>query len=111
MEKNKEKEQISAQEFETKVLELAKSGLTAEKIGLKLKEQKIHTKNYEKKISQILKEHNLYQSPDLINVQKKLNKVSNHFEKNKQDKRALREKSRIFSQLRKIKLYLKIPTR
>lgn len=96
---------ISEKEFEKMVLDLAKQKLTAEKIGEELKKQKIHPKEYNKKISKILKENNLYISPDLKNVEKKFNKIEKHFEKNKQDKRALNEKSRIFSQIRKIKKY------
>ena len=40
--------------------------------------------------------------------QKKLKKVKKHLEKNKQDKRAMREKDRIFAQKRKLKKYFKI---
>lgn len=98
----------SAAEFEKKVLELAKEGLTAEKIGERLKREKIHSKEYDKKISKILKEKNLYVNPDLKNVDEKLEKIKKHLEKNKQDKRAMREKDRIFSQIRKIKRYLEI---
>lgn len=98
---------LSLAEFEKKVLELAKEGLTAEKIGERLKLEKIHSKEYDKKISKILKEKNLYVSPDLKNVDEKLEKIKKHIEKNKQDKRAVREKDRIFSQIRGIKKYLK----
>ena len=47
------------------VVDLAKTGLTSEKIGEKLKKQKIHSQEYDKKISKILKENNLFVSPDL----------------------------------------------
>jgi ribosomal protein S15P/S13E len=105
-EKNK-KTKLSEQEFEKKVIELAEKGVTSEKIGETLRKQGIHSKEHNKKISKILKEKNLYVNPDLKNVEEKLKKVTNHYEKNKQDKRAKREKDRIFSQLRKIKKYLK----
>jgi ribosomal protein S15P/S13E len=111
-EKNPEKKvvtkKLSSSDFEKKVLELAKKGLTSEKIGEALKKEKIYSKDYAKKISKILKEKNTYVNPDLQNVQNKLERISTHFEKNKQDKRALREKSRIFSQLRKLKKYHKV---
>jgi ribosomal protein S15P/S13E len=90
-------------EYEKKVLELADEGLTAEKIGQKLKEEGIHPKDYDKKISQILGDK--YLNPDLKNVEEKLEKIKAHYEKNKQDKRAKREKDRVFSQLRKLKIY------
>ena len=102
-------EKLSQKEYEKKVIELAKSGLTAEKIGQKLKEDGIHPKEYSKKISKILGE--LYVNPDLKNVEDKLNRIKKHLEKNKQDKRAKREKDRVFAQLRKLKKYFKVPTR
>ncbi len=103
--KQETSEKITQNEFEKMVLELAKKNLTAEKIGEELRKQKIHPKEYAKKISKILKENNLYSSPDLKNVEAKFKKIEKHVEKNHQDKRALNEKSRIFSQIRKIKQY------
>jgi len=103
----KKPKKLTQEEFEKKVIELAKKGLTTEKIGEELRQQKIHPKEYNKKISQILKEKKLYISPDLKNTEAKLERVKKHFEKNKQDKRAKREKDRIFSQVKKIKKYLK----
>lgn len=96
---------LSQQDFEKRVLELAKKGLTSEKIGESLRKEGIHPSEYEKKISKILKEKELYVNPDLKNVEEKLNRISEHYGKNKQDKRALREKTRVFSQLRKVKKY------
>ncbi|MBI2003858.1 hypothetical protein HYS72_00130 [Candidatus Pacearchaeota archaeon] len=102
------KEKITQKEFEKMVLDLAKKELTAEKIGEELRKQKIHPKEHDKKISKILKENNLYISPDLKNIEEKFKKIEKHLEKNKQDKRALNEKSRIFSQIRRIKGYNQI---
>jgi len=104
IEKTKEeKTKISQAEFEKKVIELAKKGLTSEKIGEELRQQGIHSKEYNKKISKIL--GGRYINPDLKNVGEKLERVKKHHEKNKQDKRAMREKDRIFAQLRKLKKY------
>ena len=100
---------ITQAEFEAKVIELAKKGLTSEKIGETLRNQGIHPKEYNKKISKILKEKGLHTSPDLKNVEAKLARVQKHYEKNKQDKRAMREKGRVFAQLRKIKNYSDVP--
>jgi ribosomal protein S15P/S13E len=97
---------ISQEEFEKKVLELAEKGLTSEKIGENLRRQGIHSKEYNKKISKILGKN--YKSPDFTNVTNKLEKIKKHYAKNAQDKRAMREKDRIFSQIRKMKKYLKI---
>ena len=103
-----EPKKITQKEFEKMVLDLAKKELTSEKIGEELRKQKIHSKEYSKKISKILKENKVYISPDLKNVEEKFKKIEKHFEKNKQDKRALNEKSRIFSQIRRIKQYNQI---
>jgi len=97
---------LSQAEFEKKVIELADQDLTSEKIGETLRRQNIHPKDYDKKISKIL--GNKYINPDLKNVENKLEKINKHCEKNKQDKRAIREKSRIFSQLKKLKEYFKL---
>ena len=107
---NKKKEKkLSQLEYEEKVIELAKKGFTSEKIGEELRNHNIHPKEYNKKISQILKNKDKYVNPDLKNVEEKLEGIKKHYEKNKQDKRAMREKDRIFAQLRKLKKYNKIP--
>jgi len=101
--KEEKSKKISQAEFEKKVLELASKGLTSEKIGEELRQQDIHPKEYGKKISEILKEK--YINPDLKNVEEKLERIKEHYGKNKQDKRSMREKDRIFAQLRKLKKY------
>ncbi|HJZ18591.1 MAG TPA: hypothetical protein VJ208_00610 [Candidatus Nanoarchaeia archaeon] len=104
-------EKLSDSEFEKKVLELAETGLTSEKIGEVLRKSGIHPKDYGKKISQILKEKNKYVIPEVKNIENKLSGIVKHYEKNHQDKRAMREKDRIFSQLRKMKNYFGIPVK
>ena len=110
-EKKETKKKITEAQYEKKVVELAEKGLTSEKIGETLRRENIHPKEFEKKISQILKEKKIYVSPDLKNVENKLERIKTHYAKNKQDKKAKREKDRVFSQLRRLKMYLKIPTR
>ena len=102
------KEKLTQAEFEKRVIELAKSGITSEKIGETLKKEGAHPKEYKKKISEILKKENLYINPDIKNVEEKLEKIKEHYGKNKQDKRSMREKDRIYSQLRKLRKYFKI---
>lgn len=104
-EKEKDTKKLTLEEYEKKVFELAEKGLTAEKIGEELKRNGIHSKEYEKKISKILKEK--YINPDLKNTEEKLRKIEQHLKKNKQDQKAKRERSRVFSQIRKIKRYQK----
>ncbi|MBT4375972.1 hypothetical protein HOD29_01210 [archaeon] len=108
-EESKKPAKLTQKAYEKKVQELADEGLTSEKIGEKLRQVGIHPKEFEGKISKILGDK--YKNPDLQNVGKKLEAVKAHYEKNKQDKRAKREKDRIFSQLRKLKKYFKIETR
>ena len=101
----KEQGKMSLEEYEKEVIKLADKGLTSEKIGEELKRRGIHPKEYNKKISKILKDK--YINPDLKNVEEKLEKIEKHLKNNKQDKRAMRERSRVFSQVRKIKKYQK----
>lgn len=98
------KKKLSQAEYEKEVIKLADSGLTSEKIGETLRGRGIHPKEYNKKISQIL--GNKYVSPDLKNVERKLEKIKVHTENNPQDKKAKREKDRVFSQLRRVNIYL-----
>ena len=42
------------------------------------------------------------------NIEEKLEKIKKHYEKHKQDKRAMREKDRTFAKLRKVKKYHKV---
>jgi len=110
-EKKKEKlttKKISDKEFEDKVTELADKGLTSEKIGETLRKEGVHPKEYGKKISKILKEKDKYVIPDLKNIEKKLENIRDHYEKNKQDKRAMRERDRISAQVRIMKKYHKL---
>lgn len=107
--KEKKLKKLSQLEFEKKILDLSEKGLTSEKIGEELRKQNIHPKEFSKKISKILEDK--YINPDLKNVEAKLERVKKHYEKNKQDKRAMREKDRIFAQLRKLKKYFKIETK
>jgi len=101
------KKNLSQQEFEARVLELAEKEMTAEKIGEALRKQGIHPKEHAK-ISKILKSKSLYQAPELKNIEEKLKRVTLQMEKNIQDKRAMREKERIFSLLRKSRAYHQI---
>ena len=100
-----ESKKLSDEEFEKRVVDLARQGLTSEKIGESLRREGIHPKEHGKKISKILIAKNAYENPDLKNVKVKLEKIKKHFEKNKQDKRSMRDKERVFSQLRKLKIY------
>ena len=96
---------LSPEEFAKRVLELAGKGLTSEKIGEALRGEGIHPKEHGVKISHILKAKGSYIDPEMKHTEAKLAKIRIHYEKNKQDKRALRERERIFSKVRNIKRY------
>jgi|SRR3989344_3219840 len=104
-EKKVEEKKLSQLEYEKMVLELGEKGMTSEKIGESLRRQGIHPKEFSKKMSRILKDKNLYKNPDVINIGAKLEKLKAHHDKNKHDRRAMRDKERISSQLRKLKIY------
>jgi ribosomal protein S15P/S13E len=103
----KEAKKLEEKEYEKQVLDLAEKGLTSEKIGETLRKEGIHSKEYIKSISKILKENKVYVNPDSKNISEKLEKIKLHYKGNKQDKRAKREIDRLSSQLRKLKIFFK----
>ena len=105
----KEVKKLSEADFVKRVVQLGKEGFTSEKIGLKLKQEGVNVKDFGKKISKILQENSIYVNTDIKNIEAKLSKIVSHYENNKQDKRAMREKDRIFARLRKLKKYFGIP--
>jgi ribosomal protein S15P/S13E len=106
--KIEKKAKLTVAEFEKEVIKLAEQGLTAEKIGEALRKQGNHSKEHGIKISKILKEKNLYVIPDIKNIEKKYEALEKHAQKNKQDKRAKREKDRLFAKLRRARKHYKI---
>ena len=71
------------------ILKLANKGLTSEKIGLVLKDQYgiPKVKLYKIKIKNVLDK---FQEPTIINLEKKVEKINQHFKKNKGDKKSER---------------------
>ena len=92
------------------VLKIAEKnpGLTTEKIGLILRDNYgiPTTKIFGFKISDVLKEKNLYESPDLKNLTNKNAKIISHLLKNKQDKKTGRSLIITKAKLKKITEYL-----
>ena len=87
-----EETKVEGKDMENLVIELAKQGLTSEKIGLKLKERGANIKDSNTKIGIILKKHNLFQNPDIKNLTTRVERMKKHLAKNKHDhnmKRAL----------------------
>ena len=98
------------QEVKDIILALAKRdpNLTAEKIGLTLRDTYgiPKTKIYGLKIGKVLREADLYTNPDQINLNKKVETLKKHVEKNKQDKRTHRALMINLAKLKKNKDYL-----
>jgi len=78
------------EEVKAIIQKLAGQGLTSEKIGLSLRDQYgiPNVKIYGIKIKEVLEEKQQYKEPTTENLQTKLQKIINHFKKNKQDKNA-----------------------
>jgi len=98
------------QEVKDIILAIAKKdpSLTTEKIGLILRDTygipRTHLYNF--KISQVLKSTDSYKNPDQKNIKKKVEKLTKHYEKNKQDKKTHRSLMITRAKLKKINDYL-----
>ena len=94
-------------EVEAIILKLANQGLTAEKIGLVLRDQYgiPDVRLFNLKIKKVLKDK--FEEPTTKNLENKLQKVIKHYEKNKQDKRAERSLIITKAKLKKRKYYKK----
>ena len=78
------------EEVKAIILKLSNQGLTSEKIGLTLRDQYgiPDVKLFNFKIKDVLGEK--FQEPTTLNLDSKLQKIINHYKKNKQDKNAER---------------------
>ena len=74
------------------IIKLAKQGLTAEKIGLTLRDQYgvPNVSLYGIKIKKVLEAEGKFEEPTNLNLKKKLDAIIGHYKKNKQDKKAER---------------------
>lgn len=95
------------EEVKAIILKLANKGLTAEKIGLTLRDQYgiPNVKLYNLRIKDILKQNNLYKEPTVINLKEKLSNIINHYKKNKQDKKTERSLIITRAKLKKREIY------
>ncbi len=100
----KKAQKLKPTEVEAKVVELAKSGTPPEKIGLILRDQfgVAKVRAFGKKISQILKENDLYVDSEHANIAKKVDTLKGHFENNKHDYSAKRSLMTYTAQLHKL---------
>lgn len=90
------------------IIKLGNKGMTAEKIGLTLRDQYgiPRVKLYGFKIKEVLKEKDKYEDPNVHNLKKSLDKIINHYKKNKGDKKAERSLIITRAQLKKREEYL-----
>ncbi|MFH1358505.1 MAG: 30S ribosomal protein S15 [archaeon] len=93
------------QEVEAIILKLSNQNLTAEKIGLTLRDQYgiPDVKLFNLKIKQVLKDK--FVEPTTKNLDNKLQEIIKHYKKNKQDKRAERSLIITKAKLKKRKDY------
>lgn len=98
----------TAEEVKGIILKLGNKGMTAEKIGLALRDQYgiPRVKLYDLKIRKVLQEKDKYQDPDVHNLKKRLDKVIEHYKKNKGDKKAEHTLISTRAQLKKREEYL-----
>lgn len=96
---------LTDEEVKALILKLAEKGLTSEKIGLVLRDQYgiPRTKIYGFKIKEVLGEK--FEEPTIINLEKRVEKIINHYKKNKQDKKAERSLMITKAKLKKRKDY------
>ncbi|VVB78238.1 30S ribosomal protein S15 [uncultured archaeon] len=82
----------TADEVKAIILKLGNKGISAEKIGLILRDQygipKVNLYGF--KIKQVLEEKGKFEEPTTTNLKAKLNQIVEHYKKNKGDKKAER---------------------
>lgn len=98
----------TAEEVKGIILKLANKNMTAEKIGLTLRDQYgiPKTKLYGFKIKEVLKEKDKYDDPNTKNLKTNVDKILEHYKKNKGDKKAERSLIIKKAQLKKREEYL-----
>jgi small subunit ribosomal protein S15 len=89
------------------ILKLANKGITAEKIGLILRDQYgiPKVKLYNLKIKRILNENKKYQEPTILNLKKKLDSILEHNKKFRHDNPAKRSEIITKAKLKKAEDY------
>lgn len=95
----------SESEVKSFIIKLADKGITAEKIGLMLRDSYgiPRVRLYKLKIKEVLKEK--FQDQTIINLEKKVEKIGNHAIRHKQDKKAARSLMISKTKLKKIRDY------
>jgi small subunit ribosomal protein S15 len=97
----------SKEEVEALIIKLAKQGLTAEKIGLVLRDSygTPSVRLVTDKISRVIAKNMAYTPSDLLNLEKKAERLRKTIEKNKQDKVAKRSLQITEAKIKKLKKY------
>lgn len=97
---------IKPSELKEMIIDLAKQGITAEKIGLVLRDKHAvpKAKLLGVRIKQVLQEKNLWSDPEQSSYEKKLDKLTKHINVNKHDhtaKRSFVKNSQHFNKIKK----------
>ena len=104
--KTKTEKKLTISELKKIVLDLGRKGLTAEKIGLELKNNyNTSASQLKTKINKILKEGGIDKDPDITNLEKKIEQLKKHKSKNKHDYNTLVALSITSAKIRKLKKY------
>ena len=98
----------TADEVRGIIIKLGNKGMTAEKIGLTLRDQYgiPKVKLFGFKIKQILDEKEKYEDPNVHNLKKNLDRIITHYKKHKGDKKAERSLIITRAKLKKREDYL-----
>jgi ribosomal protein S15P/S13E len=94
---------LTESEYEKKILELASKGMTSERIGLELKKEKVYSKDFKRRIGEVLQENNIRNEPDLDHLKAAVQTLEKHAKVHKQDmtfKRSLSMKSAMLRKTR-----------
>ncbi len=98
----------TAEEVKGIIIKLANKAMTAEKIGLALRDQYgiPRVKLYRIKIKEVLQEKHKYEDPNVHNLKNNLDVIIQHYKKNKGDKKAERSLIITRAKLKKREDYL-----
>ncbi len=96
---------LKPSEVEKLIVELGEKKIPPEKIGLILRDQHgiPKVKLFKLKINKVLAKHNLAINSEKKNIETKIERLGNHFAKNKHDYKAQHKKIMYTSHLNKIK--------
>ncbi len=96
---------LKPEEIKARIIELAKQGISAEKIGLVLRDEQgiPKAKLLGIRIKKVLHEKNMWNSPETANITKKIETLSKHSSLHKHDYKGKRTLVRCSAQINTLK--------